>query len=100
SVVDEHTTQLVANGFVHQCRNCSRINTAAHCRQYLLLAYLLAYVLNRSFDKTLHVPLGLGATYLLSKVLQDLCAPLCMYHLWLELDPIESLVLVANRSRI
>src|SRR5919199_5661375 len=86
TVVDENALQLVTNSFVHQCRNCSRVNPSTHCSKHLLLTNLLTDVVYCRLNKALNVPFGLGSAYCLCKVLQDLGALFSVNHLWMELN--------------
>src|SRR5215208_5104390 len=96
TVVDENAAQLVANSFVHYSCTCVWVNASTYGSKHILLTHLLANVINRRLDKALNVPVRLRTAYCLCKVLQDLGALFSVDYLWMELNPIQFFLRVAN----
>src|SRR5438552_1278583 len=83
--IDEDTGELVANGLVNKQGRNTGIHTPRESAYNPLLAYTLAYLLNRFFDRRTGSPTGFAAADTEEEVADDLFSLRCMGHFGMKL---------------
>lgn len=99
AVVDIHTGQLVADGFVDEHGNDRAVDAAGEATNDLLVANLLADFLDLGFAEAGHGPFARTATDFLNKILDQLRTVRGVYHFRVELYAIETFLVVGDNGK-
>ena len=91
AVVHEHTSELVADGAVHQRRGHRRVHASRQRADHPTRTDLGADALDRFGDERACVPGGLAAANAVEEVAQDLAPARCVHDLGVELDAVDTL---------
>lgn len=90
--------EAVANCALHKLGGNSRVDTTAHGTEDLALSNEFADSQDFLVDEIGHCPILLCAANLDGEVLKDLCAVLRVCNLWVQLEAVDVLALVADGS--
>ena len=95
-MIDQYARQLLADGFVYECRDNGRVYTAGKAQQYVAVADLLAYALYLVFDDLGGGPELCGFTDIQHEVLENPLALKGVGHFRVELQSVETAFLVGH----
>ena len=94
--VDEHTGQLIANGFVHERCSNRRVDAARQCAEHLLRADLGLDGCDLSFNDGRMGPRSRQRTHVVQEALNQVLAVDGVLDFWVELHAIGPTVRVAK----